>query len=307
MKSIQGIEFHTGSREERLPGFADDFPYIASRVELDKYIGRSVPWHWHRAVEIFYMESGAFECYTPGGKILFPKGSGCMVNSNILHMTKAAGKTEKNIPLVHLFDTSLIAGEQGSRIGRKYILPIVASPQIEMLPLFPENPDHKNILDCIFEAFFIPENEFGYEVKLQEALLGIWLMLYKQYRPMLDEGRQYNRNNDKVKQMMVYVHEHYPERITIKQLAETAYLSERECFRVFHDCLHMTPAEYIKNYRLQMACQMLAKGKESITEISQACGLGSSSYMGRVFKGYANCTPLEYRRRWQDCDIQGQK
>lgn len=50
MKTVQKIEFHTGSKEELLPGFTDEFPYIASRVELDKYTGRYVPWHWHRAV-----------------------------------------------------------------------------------------------------------------------------------------------------------------------------------------------------------------------------------------------------------------
>ncbi len=52
MKTVQKIEFHTGSKEELLPGYTEEFPYIATRVELDKYTGRYVPWHWHRAVEI---------------------------------------------------------------------------------------------------------------------------------------------------------------------------------------------------------------------------------------------------------------
>ena len=55
MKDIANIEFRSGSKEERLPGFAPDFPYIASRAELDKYIGRFVPWHWHKTVELFYL------------------------------------------------------------------------------------------------------------------------------------------------------------------------------------------------------------------------------------------------------------
>ncbi|WP_437439574.1 helix-turn-helix transcriptional regulator [Enterocloster citroniae] len=61
--------------------------------------------------------------------------------------------------------------------------------------------------------------------------------------------------------------------------------------------MHMTPMEYIKDYRLQMACQMLARGQESITMISNACGLGSSSYFGKIFRDYAHCTPLEYRKK----------
>ena len=43
MKNIHSIEFYTGSKEELLPDFEKDFPYIASRAELDKYIGGYVP------------------------------------------------------------------------------------------------------------------------------------------------------------------------------------------------------------------------------------------------------------------------
>lgn len=43
MKNIHNIEFYTESKEELLPGFEKDFPYIASRAELDKYIGCYVP------------------------------------------------------------------------------------------------------------------------------------------------------------------------------------------------------------------------------------------------------------------------
>ena len=80
MQKIRQIEFEAGSREERLPGFAPDFPYIATRAELDRYAERFVPWHWHRAVELFYMESGSLEYETPAGRMVFPKGSGGFVN-----------------------------------------------------------------------------------------------------------------------------------------------------------------------------------------------------------------------------------
>ncbi len=66
MKNIHSIAFYTGSKEELLPDFEEDFPYIASRAELDKYIGRFVPWHWYKTVELFYMESGCLEYNTPG-------------------------------------------------------------------------------------------------------------------------------------------------------------------------------------------------------------------------------------------------
>lgn len=303
MKNVRGIEFHTGSKEELLPDFAADFPYIASRVELDKFAGRFVPWHWHRTVELFYMESGTLEYYTPGGKVLFPAGSGGMVNSNVLHMTKTISQEEKNIQLLHIFDTALLAGEQGSRIQAKYVDPIVTAPQIELIALFPENPAQRKLLELIRRAFQFSDDEFGYEMLIREILSEIWLLLFDQVRQLLAKDGKYNKSNDKIKLMMIYIHEHYSEKISISELASAVYLSERECFRVFHDCLHMTPVEYIKSYRLQKACHMLARGQESVTAVSHACGLGSSSYFGKIFREYAHCTPLEYRGKWQDSDI----
>ena len=302
MKNIHSIEFCTGSKEELLPDYEKDFPYIASRAELDKYIGRYVPWHWHKTVELFYMESGSIEYDTPGGKLLFPAGSGGMVNSNVLHMTKALSQKEQNIQLLHIFDVSLLGGEQGSRIEQTYITPVITAPQIEVIPLFPSNAAENRILNLIATSFRLSSDEFGYEIKLREALTEIWLMLFELSRPMREKKGKHNKINDKIKLMMIYIHEHYGEKISIPELAAAAYLSERACYRVFHDCLHMTPVEYIKAYRLQAACQMLANGQESVTVISHDCGLGSSSYFGKVFREYAHCSPTEYRRKWQNSD-----
>ena len=101
MKKIQEIIFHPGGKEEILPDFMPDFPYIASWVESDRYMGCFAPWHWHKAVELFYIENGTLEYHTPEGKILFSKGSGGMVNSNILHMTKVASQTRQTTQLLH--------------------------------------------------------------------------------------------------------------------------------------------------------------------------------------------------------------
>lgn len=102
--------------------------------------------------------------------------------------------------------------------------------------------------------------------------------------------------------MMVHIHEHYSEKISIPELAEVAFLSERECYRAFQNHLHMPSVEYIKSYRIQRARQMLADTQTPITEIGYACGLGNPSYFGRIFRELTGYTPLEYRRKWQNRD-----
>jgi AraC-like DNA-binding protein len=298
LKNIYNIEFHAGSKEELLPGFAFDFPYLASHAE---YIGRFIPWHWHKAVELFYIQSGALEYYTPKGKKVFPAGSGGLVNSNVLHMTRP--QAEGAIQLLHIFDTSFIAGEQGCRIEQRYITPLIMHSQIEVIVLDPDIPEQAQLLNTIRESFSLSEDDFGYEMKLRAALSDIWLHLVTMSLPLLDKKGDHDKINDKIKSMMIYIHEHYADKISIAEIAAAAFSSERECFRAFHDCFHMTPMEYIKSYRLQMACNMLAKSRESITFISHTCGLGSSSYFGKVFREYIGCTPVKYRKKWQDYDI----
>ena len=103
------------------------------------------------------------------------------------------------------------------------------------------------------------------------------------------------------------VHLFDPSLIAGAQLAAAAYLSERECFRLFRDYLHTTPSAYLRACRLQRACQLLTGTDASLTEIGHACGLGSSSYFGRQFRQAMGCTPSAYRRIWRDRDKNGQK
>lgn len=300
MKNIQKLEFYTGSKEELLPDFMPDFPYIASNAEIDKYNGAFVPWHWHRATEFFYMESGGLEYYTPKKKTLFSKGSGGFINSNVLHMTKAVSKTERNIQRLHIFDTSLISGINGGRIEKKYIMPITANPQIEIFAFYPDNPLHSDILNLIKEAFNLCENDFGYEIKIREAMTQIWLKLFELLPDSSDGNRKYDKNDERLKKILAYIHENFSEKIEISQLAEISFLSERECYRLFNSYLHTTPAKYIQNYRLREACRMLINGQETVTDIGHMCGLGDISYFGKIFREYQKCTPKEYREKWQN-------
>ncbi|MGM9630291.1 helix-turn-helix domain-containing protein [Butyricicoccus sp.] len=300
MIQLDDVEFNIGSKEEVIPGLSQDAPYITARVCFDRQIRRFSPWHWHKAIELFYVVDGALEYYTPNGHWVIPAGSGGMVNSNVLHMTELPEQIPGNVHLLHFFDASFIAGAQGSRIEQKYVLPVTAAQQLQLVELHPENPMHAPILDILEKSFRLPEDSLGYELKLRGLLSEFWLQIFSLVQPVLNEKREADRKNDKIKSMMVYIHEHYAEKISVSQLAAATFSSERECYRLFRDCLHMTPVEYITAYRLQIARHMLVNSSATVTEISHACCLGSSSYFGKLFHEHTGYSPSEYRRKWQD-------
>ena len=54
-----------------------------------------------------------------------------------------------------------------------------------------------------------------------------------------------------------YMEKNFKTNISIKQLAEMSYLSERHFMRLFSDVYHTTPHRYLLNLRLQYACSLL--------------------------------------------------
>lgn len=269
MKITRSLEFQIGSREEKLPYDTPGFPYLASRAELDFYREPFIPWHWHNAIELFYMESGELKYYTPHKNLIFSAGSAGMVNANVLHKTQISAHTKNNIQLLHIFDPQLLAGTHGSLIEQKYIAPVVTASQVELI-----------------------------------ALSRIWTKLFQICAPLLKEKSQpQNIATDQIKNMMVYIHEHYAEKFSVRELASAVFLSERECYRVFQNHLHMTPVDYIRSYRIRIACHLLAESQIPVTEVGNACGMGNSSYFGKVFREATGYTPRQYRHKWQDRNI----
>ena len=302
MKNIQSIQLIEGSNEELLPGFSPEFPYIASRALLDRYIEPATPWHWHRTVELFYMESGSLEYTTPNGTWVFPAGSGGFVNSNVLHTSKAIPSGEETIQLLHLFEPELLSGGQTSRMDAKYIRPLTSAAGIEMIVLSPNDPTQAELLKMIRAVFDLDEDGWGYEFTLRQQLAQIWLALFELVRPAMEQQSGAKDSDEKMKAMMRYIYDHYPENISVDQLAREAHISKRVCFRLFRENLHMSPVEYMTSFRLRKACQRLAESDESITQIAYSCGLGSSSYFGKLFREHFGSSPAAYRKEWHNRD-----
>ena len=299
MKTVNSIAL-TNSQEEQLPGFSPDFPYIATCARLEEYIEPVVPWHWHPAVELFYMESGTLEYATPNGKWVFPAGSGGFVNSNVLHSTAVHPSGEETVQLLHLFVPELLSGGQDSRMDRLYLYPLVNGADIEVIPLSPEDPVQASVLQSIRSIFDLEETAWGYEMTVRNRLADIWLQLLELVRPALEVRSGSRETDEKMKAMLRFIHAHYTQPVPVEDIARAAHVSRRVCFRLFRENLRMSPLEYMTDYRLRKACSLLAETDAPVTAIALDCGLGSSSYFGKVFRQRFGCSPMEFRKKWHD-------
>jgi AraC-like DNA-binding protein len=98
------------------------------------------------------------------------------------------------------------------------------------------------------------------------------------------------------RQVMAYIHAHYPEPISREILAQHVGLSERHLNRCFHEETGMSTMVYLNRYRVRQAKALLEKNIQSVTEVGLAVGFSSSTYFGRVFRQEVGLSPGAYQR-----------
>jgi DNA-binding response OmpR family regulator len=79
----------------------------------------------------------------------------------------------------------------------------------------------------------------------------------------------------------------------VDSLAEAATMSRRTLYRKLATLTGLTPNEFIQNYRLLRATQLLQTG-HAVSQVAYLVGFESPSYFGQCFKEKYQITPSEY-------------
>ena len=143
----------------------------------------------------------------------------------------------------------------------------------------------------------IPKSVFGYELRMLSMISEVWLLLNEYLSQSCPTWQaKLVRQTACMKEMLAHIHNAYKSSIKIDELASHAGISRAECFRCFKRYTGKTPIEYLNDYRLSQAANMLITTELSAVEIGLACGFESQSYFGKLFKENYGVTPLRFQK-----------
>lgn len=94
-------------------------------------------------------------------------------------------------------------------------------------------------------------------------------------------GGKYRRQ---ILDTLEYLSSHFSDKITISELAGRVYLSRSTFLRSFVSVCGCSPIEYLNNYRIKRAVELLELGTLSKTEIAHSCGFYDLSHMEKSIK-----------------------
>lgn len=99
-----------------------------------------------------------------------------------------------------------------------------------------------------------------------------------------------------VRKAMAYIHEHFPEPISRKEIARHVNIAEDYLTYCFRQELGTTPIKYLQRYRVNRARSLLRRDENTITEIARLVGFSDSGYFSRIFHRETGLSPEAYRR-----------
>lgn len=282
--------------EEQVLRPVEAFPVYACYESFALHDGGRVPWHWHPDVEFTWLLQGSIRLCTNNHTCILHAGDGAFINSNALHYKELlAGNTPAALTLV--FDSLLISGFHKSIYEQKYVEPILGCRGLEAMTLSPSSTNQRTILEHIRSAYNAADRSApGYEFTVRNCLSDAWFLLFQEVEPILHSRPVVaDAGEERIKRMLLYIQQHYREKLSLEQIASSANISIRECLRCFQQNLNTTPFTYLSEYRIRQASDELKNTSRAVTDIACSCGFSGTSYFGKTFRKFMNCSPSEYR------------
>lgn len=267
-----------------------EFPFALYQITGVETIQSVQYTHWHEEAEFFIIRSGKarFRVHT-AVKDLYP-GDAVFITPGAIHgATKINGENCAFDAVV--FHERFVACKHND-LAHHQLQRLMQTHRGEV---FLSDPALTAQMDGVIRCF----KQYGRDGclllkgKLLEAIFTVSAALRASGEP--EDAK--TEGISEIKEALLYVHEHYAEPLTLRDLAKTANLSKGYFERLFKQIVGISPFTYLQQYRIEQSMLMLAMEWMNISQIALACGFNDFSYYSKCFRSYTHITPRDYRKQ----------
>lgn len=259
--------------------------------------GKLFNYHWHEESEFIYMAEGAAYFQIGEKTIELHEEEAIFIRSGELHAGFPMEDRSFRMYAI-VFDWDLLSSRSYDILQSKYMDPLISRGLQFPDRISSGQPwQHKVLkhLTGIIDRY--QHKEPAYEMQIKAGLYLIFAECIQnlewaaeELSTPVDPGKI-----ERLKQVLQYIHDHYPNKIQVSDLAGVLAMSEGHFCRFFKSIIRQTPIEYVNNVRINQAVQLLRSPDAKIIDISMDVGFDNPSYFIKTFKRFKMCTPSEFR------------
>jgi AraC-like DNA-binding protein len=158
-------------------------------------------------------------------------------------------------------------------------------------PCLTPAPYGEQILRQLLHIYDAHGNELGNAVEMTGRLytaLALFMKGAKKQPPQTSYGGY-------VQKAVAYISANYSYPITVEDIADYVGLSRSHLFRSFEKVMGRSPKNYLTDFRIRQACNLLLKSDLSITAIANSVGFENNLYFSKAFHKVKGMSPKNYR------------
>ena len=114
-------------------------------------------------------------------------------------------------------------------------------------------------------------------------------------------------NNNRMAHVVDYIKKNITHKLTIKELADKAFMSPSHFHRRFKDYVGQSPVAFILHERIRFSIKLMMNSTLSLHEIATLAGFNTPAYFTRQFKRIMRVSPNAYRKTKMSLEAQQNK
>ena len=178
----------------------------------------------------------------------------------------------------------------------------LASKYMDRINLTYKNPimnvkDLPGVYDRVIGIVEYSKNKGPKDFYYQAKVLEILDLLEKKYPKNTNKRSQLSKD-DICKVAIQYIRNHYDEQISVHDLVSYLNIDRTYLYRIFMRKHNMSPQEYINQYRLQKASELLKSPEGTIESVAYSSGFKTYQSFFKMFKKYYAISPLAFREKY---------
>lgn len=242
--------------------------YFTQREGLDNYL-------------LIYTRSGMGTLRYADQSYELVSGYAVVINCNRYNEYRTHSQEPWDFKWVHF--NGIAADEYNQLLNQDTVCPTFINDQLNFEKSLDELRIHIQINDI--------QSSLRCSLLLSEILTKI---IMNRFDPI--NNHKFVEHRQKVDKVIQYIQTNYMNKVCLDDLVKIAYLSKFHFLRVFKKHTGLSPYEYLINYRINRAKELLKDTRFSIHEIALLIGFLDTNNFIREFKKSTNATPLNYRK-----------
>lgn len=296
------MQINTDPDQKEMKAHGDyRYPVCISYERIGAYESGSFQWHWHPEIELTLVLKGEMIYQINKDSYHIKTGQALFGNCNTLHSGRMIRRKDGDFDCEYLsitFHPRILYGNDTSILKTRYTDCICSGNTLPSLHLDYSQEWHSKAIGHLQEIHRIAqEKPLAPELRTQIELSQFWLLLYTWFQDSTKNLQPYSlKNQERLQNILIYIQQHYSEKITLEDIADSVNICRSECCRFFKTQIGDTLFHYLLQYRIHQSLPLLAESSLSITEIAEQTGFTSPAYFSRTFHKFLGISPAAYRK-----------